>query len=125
MTELMPSLCNDCISRNQCGKDDVKMCVSYIKEIKIRCDDCKFVGECVDYGWGGCRKFTPTPKQPLTHFQRITQTEETLAEWLGENVDYCRTMWYWACDKCDWSKKHESCMNDKEKWLEWLKQESE
>ena len=63
--------------------------------------------------------------KPQTNFQRITQSEETLAEWLGENVDYCRTMWYWACDKCDWSKKHESCMNDKEKWLEWLKQESD
>lgn len=48
-------------------------------------------------------------------------TEEK-AEWLGDKLDYCQIMWYWACDKCTWSKKHESCMNDKEKWLEWLNQ---
>ena len=60
-----------------------------------------------------------------TNFDRITDSPEALAEWLGENVDYCQTMWYWACDKCTWSKKHESCMNDKVKWLEWLNEESE
>jgi hypothetical protein len=51
-----------------------------------------------------------------------TATTEQLAEWLSEKLDYCQTMWYWACDKCTWSKKHESCVNDKEKWEEWLKQ---
>ena len=29
-------------------------------DIKIRCDDCKFVEDCVDYGWQDCKKFTPT-----------------------------------------------------------------
>ena len=67
MTELMPSLCNNCISRNQCGKDDVKMCVSYIKEVKIKCDDCKFQEDCVDYGWQGCRKFTHNQRKPMTN----------------------------------------------------------
>lgn len=38
MTELMPSLCNDCVARNQCGNDDVKMCISYTKEAKIKCE---------------------------------------------------------------------------------------
>ena len=78
MTELMPSLCNDCILRNQCGKDDVKMCASYIKEIKIKCDDCKFVDNCVDYGWQGCRKFTPKPTEPMTNeeYIRNCSTEE-------------------------------------------------
>lgn len=67
MTELIPSLCNDCVARSQCGNDDVKMCASYIKEIKIKCDDCKFVDNCVDYGWDGCRKFTPKPSEPMTN----------------------------------------------------------
>ena len=35
--------------------------------VKIKCDDCKFVENCVDYGWDGCRKFTPTPNEPMTN----------------------------------------------------------
>lgn len=85
MTELMPSLCNDCISRNQCGKDDVKMCASYIKEIKIKCDDCKFVENCVDYGWDGCKKFTPTPSTPQTNEEwlRTLPADERVKEILS------------------------------------------
>ena len=123
-------------------------------DVKIRCDDCKFVEDCVDYGWQECKKFTPTPSEPMTklcdtceylkfcarsgiedvgcdRYQKDTTTNkewmqtattEQLAEWLADKLDYCQIMWYWACDKCTWSKKHESCMNDKEKWVEWLKQ---
>lgn len=36
-------------------------------DVKIRCDDCKFVENCVDYGWQGCRKFTPKPTEPMTN----------------------------------------------------------
>lgn len=51
-----------------CGKDNpCKVSESMTKEIKIRCDDCKFVEECVDYGWDGCRKFTPKPNEPMTN----------------------------------------------------------
>ena len=83
MTELMPSLCNDCVARNQCGNDDVKMCASYIKEVKIRCDDCKFVEGCVDYGWDGCRKFTPKPSEPMTNEEWLKSKDTAdLAEWI-------------------------------------------
>ena len=34
--------------------------------VKIRCDDCKFVENCVDYGWQECKKFTPKPREPMT-----------------------------------------------------------
>lgn len=34
--------------------------------VKIRCDDCKFHEECVDYGWQDCKKFTPKPSEPMT-----------------------------------------------------------
>lgn len=37
--------------------------------VKIRCDDCKFVEDCVDYGWDGCRKFTPKPSEQMTNEQ--------------------------------------------------------
>lgn len=36
-------------------------------DVKIRCDDCKFVEDCVDYGWQECRKFTPKPSEPMTN----------------------------------------------------------
>lgn len=35
--------------------------------VKIRCDDCKFVENCVDYGWQECKKFTPKPSEPMTN----------------------------------------------------------
>ena len=35
-------------------------------DVKIRCDDCKFVENCVDYGWQECKKFTPKPREPMT-----------------------------------------------------------
>ena len=35
--------------------------------VKIKCDDCKFVEGCVDYGWDGCRKFTPKPSKEQTN----------------------------------------------------------
>ena len=34
--------------------------------VKIKCDDCKFVEDCVDYGWQDCKKFTPKPSEPMT-----------------------------------------------------------
>lgn len=38
-------------------------------DVKIKCDDCKFVEDCVDYGWQECKKFTPTPSEPMTNEQ--------------------------------------------------------
>ena len=85
MTEYMPSLCNDCVARNKCGKDDITMCASYTKEIKIRCDDCKHADDCVDYGWDGCRKFTPKPSEQMTNEEWFTSlTTEEKADVLTE-----------------------------------------
>lgn len=39
------------------------------------CDGCKFKDDCVDYGWSGCKKFTPKPK-PIE--------EQTNEEWLRQ-----------------------------------------
>ena len=77
--------------------------------VDIECDRC--------HGSGEVSEVEMTNEE----WRRTCSTEE-FAEWLGDKLDYCQIMWYWACDKCTWSKKHESCMNDKEKWLEWLKQ---
>lgn len=37
------------------------------ERVKIKCDDCKFEPECADYGWLGCKKFTPAPSEPQTN----------------------------------------------------------
>lgn len=57
-----------------------------VGNIKIRCDDCKFVEDCVDYGWDGCKKFTPKPSEPMTNeeFMRSCSADElagTIYEW--------------------------------------------
>ena len=112
MTELMPSLCNDCVARNQCGNDDVKMCISYTKETKIKCDDCKFVEDCVDYGWKDCKKFTSKPSEPITNEEDLRTT----------NVDDMATM---IATKLLELARHEYGMCDvvdREIVLEWLKQ---
>lgn len=57
------------------------------EDIKIRCDYCKFVEDCVDYGWDGCRKFTPAPSKPITNEEWLrTATTEQLAEEIYECV---------------------------------------
>lgn len=53
-----------------------------VGNIKIKCDDCKFVEDCVDYGWDGCRKFTPAPSKPITNEDciRDCKTQDELAK---------------------------------------------
>ena len=41
------------------------------ERVKIKCDDCKFVEDCVDYGWQGCKKFTPAPSKPQTNEEML------------------------------------------------------
>ena len=36
-----------------------------VGNIKIKCDDCKFVKNCVDYGWQECKIFTPKPREQI------------------------------------------------------------
>ena len=51
-----------------------------VGNIKIKCDDCKFVEDCVDYGWDGCRKFTPKPSEPMINEEWLrSATFEELA----------------------------------------------
>ena len=88
----------------------------------ILCDNCSPRLSCSVYRNGDTRTECEF-YQPMTEQEYLQSCNtEQLAEWLGDKLDYCQIMWYWACDKCTWSKKHESCMNDKEKWMEWLKQ---
>lgn len=57
---------------------------------KIRCDDCKFEPDCVDYGWEGCKKFTPNePPHNQTNFSEITETPEKLAEFIHTVTQQC------------------------------------
>ncbi len=74
-----------------CGKDNpCKVSESMTKEIKIGCDDCKFVDNCVDYGWQGCGKFTQKPSEPMTNEEWFTSlpTEEK-AEFLKKIIQSC------------------------------------
>lgn len=47
-------------------------------DVKIKCDSCKFVDGCVDYGWSECKKFTQKPSEPITNEEWFCQltTEE-------------------------------------------------
>ena len=117
MTELMPSLCNDCVARNQCGNDNVKMCASYTEEVKIKCDGCKFVDGCVDYGWSECKKFTQKPSTPMTNEEYLKSLDtEQLAEFIAtqcaDAIRLWRDMQYWTA--------HEKCKSNK--WYVWLKE---
>lgn len=93
--------------------------------VKIKCDDCKFEAECADYGWEGCRKFTPKPKQPQTNeeYLRNCSTEE-LANFLIKLIKICK-----ACasgigmDEVDDGCPCGECgCSYKEEVLKWLKE---
>lgn len=73
-------------------------------DVKIKCDSCKFVDGCVDYGWSECKKFTQKPSEPITNeewlrtlpadervkellsrgFMTDKRTAEEFVEWLKE-----------------------------------------
>ena len=81
--------------------------------VKIRCDDCKFVEDCVDYGWDGCRKFTPKPSKPMTN-----------EEWLcglstEEKADKLTDFSFWLVPTLPSEDKREQI---RKKLLEWLKE---
>ena len=58
--------------------------------IKIKCDYCKFVEDCVDYGWDGCRKFTPKLKRCP-----FCGSEAKIGRIFGHDTVYCS-----ECDAC-------------------------
>ena len=54
-------------------------------DVKIKCDDCKFVEDCVDYGWKDCKKFTQKPSEPMTNEEWIKSLDtEGLVDYLYE-----------------------------------------
>ena len=60
-------------------------------DIKIKCDDCKFVENCVDYGWQDCKKFTQKPSEPQTEQEYLqTCNTEQLAEFLIASIKKCK-----------------------------------
>lgn len=76
-------------------------------DVKIKCDSCKFVDGCVDYGWSECKKFTQKPSEPMTEQEYLqTCTTEQLADvffeyryinatpqqqlWLSANEDFVK-----------------------------------
>lgn len=49
-------------------------------DVKIKCDSCKFVDGCVDYGWSECKKFTQKPSELITNEEWLrSATFEELA----------------------------------------------
>ena len=83
--------------------------------IKIKCDDCKFQEECVDYGWNGCRKFTPKPSEPMTNEEWFCglSTEEK-AKWLTNHSKFIY--------ECGQKQVAPKTMYE-EDWEWWLKQQ--
>ena len=78
------------------------------ERVKIKCDDCKFVEDCVDYGWEGCKKFTPAPSTPMTNEEWFCQlSTEEKAKWLEE--------------KMTWAAQEQGTFTAKG-WAKWLKQ---
>ena len=61
----------------------------------------------------GCSHFKP--KQPMTNFDRITASAETLAEFMKDNMD---------CPACPIMGCSHNIFDCKDSWLKWLKQES-
>ena len=79
------------------------------------CVGCKHINNCL----GDCVGFAKPKPKPQTNFDRITQSAEALAEWLGNDV--CT-----ECYCCHYSGECElKGIDTKKQWLEWLKQESD
>ncbi len=78
--------------------------------VKIKCDDCKFVDDCVDYGWKMCSKFTTKPK-PIV--------EQTNEEWFCQLSTEEKAKW--LEDKMTWAAQEQGTFTAKG-WEKWLKQ---
>ena len=101
-----------------------------VGNIKIKCDDCKFVDDCVDYGWEGCKKFTQ--KQPYTNEEWLKMmTTEQLAEFISKiDMPFMDKAPFPCGDLIECNKNcglYSRCVKDdfptnKEVWVEWLKQ---
>ena len=90
------------------------------ERVKIKCDDCKFVEDCVDYGWQDCKKFTPKPREPMTKLCDTCEYLKFCARSGIEDVGCDRykrdttTNEEWFCnlsteEKAEWLSKHLRC----------------
>lgn len=82
--------------------------------VKIKCDDCKFREDCVDYGWQECKKFTPKPSEPMTNEEWFcTLSTEEKAKWLSRHNQFMYN--------CGEKHAMPKTMHE-EDWEWWLKQ---
>lgn len=80
--------------------------------VKIKCDDCKFHEECADYGWQGCRKFTPKPNEPMTNEEYLRSANvDDMATMIATKLLELARNEYGMCD-----------VVDRDIVLEWLKE---
>lgn len=64
-------------------------------DVKIKCDSCKFVDGCVDYGWRECKKITQKPSELITNEEWFCQlTTEEKARVLVSNKLFFRMLDY-------------------------------
>ena len=87
----------------------------------MTCKGCELIKECRETGaeLQTCKRY-----KPKTNFDRITDSPEALAGFIGSVLDCCSDE-FGVCKRCPLDK---TCIADKgfkQSALEWLKQESE
>ena len=81
------------------------------------CNGCEY--KCSMSNIDICTLGSPCPNQrstPMTNFENITKSEESLAEWLGDLLDND------VCDPGNWNCKKCFKWCHRDKVVEWLKQ---
>lgn len=83
----------------------------------IKCDECTHHSECVEYGWkpNECKMFEPIV---LTNKEYYTETDEALAGFLSRT---CQDLLASVVEDGG-SVPNEYIEEDREFWLEWLKE---
>ena len=111
-------ICDGMGTSNTCVNGTFKPCTFcdgtgevMTNDIKIRCDDCKFQENCVDYGWQDCKKFTQKATEPMTNEEWFcTLSTEEKAEKL---TDFS----FWLVPNYPTEDKREQVRKNIVKWL--------
>ena len=113
-------ICPMCLGKGYATDED-------IKEYPHRCPNCNGKGfYSVDWQKVRCEACNGSGKKPMTNFQRITQNEETLAEWLGSKYEFCIVCPNrFSCKRNDDYCEYEDLKTDSAMFLEWLKEKHE
>lgn len=91
--------------------------------VKIKCDDCKFREECADYGWQGCRKFTPKPNEPMTNEEWLKGlSTKRMANFLSRVTQKCNDCGVDSLGDMDVKCPYNCGFCNKNAVEEWLKQ---